>query len=310
MSLEDSFNKAAQGLATEAAPQGQAAPAPTATETTTPAGQAPSVPAAPAAPEAKAEDKAPKEWDGKPDTLVGELKQDPKAIQRAYTRKAMALAEAEKKLQEYNGLDKAEIDAYRQWKQQQVQQRQQEVVNSAPAPTQLTPEQYEIIKNDPVAFNAYVQNQINAGINQAAQVLVPQLNALQQENATKHWEGVISDFGEVHPDMWEMHEAGLFKPILEAVVKQGGTLDDAYAQASKTWTSIKAKAELEAQAGVRAKREASSMAGTNSGSDDVVYADSKADAFSKAFDLAVSKKEGLPKDAIISPRGRVKVRTK
>jgi t-SNARE complex subunit (syntaxin) len=307
MSLEESFNKAAEGLAKTEAPQGQATEAPEAAKTQN-TGQAEAT--TQTAPDTTSKETKEREWDGKPETLPTELKQDPKAIQRAYTRKAMALSDAEKKLKEYEGFNKEELNAYRQWKQQQELERQQKLVQQPVAPIQLTPEQLEAVKNDPNLFNQYVQSLVNAQVQQAAQTIVPEIQRMKYDNAVSQWERVIADFGEVHPDMWEMHEAGLFQPILDSVVEAGGTLEDAYSQASKIKEAFRVKADMEAQARVQAKREASSNPGTSSATDDVVFVDDSRSVIEKAFDLAVSKKEFVPKDATVSPRGRVKVRKK
>ncbi len=304
MSLEASFDKAAEGLAQAATPEGQVAPAP---EVVKPSqGQVAPVPAAPE--KAPEKGQADREWDGKPDSLPNELKQDPKAIQRAYTKKAMALADAEKRLKEYEGLNKQEIDSYRQWKQEQEVARQRQLVQQPPQPTQLTTEQFEYIKNNPEAMQQYVQSLVNAQINQAAQTIMPEIQQMKYQQSLAEWERTIADFGEIHPDMWEMHEAGMFKPILEDIVKSGGTLDDAYNKCAQIRDALRAKAVEEAQVGIRAKKEGSSLSGTTSASDDTVFVENSKDALDKAFDLAFSKKEYVPKDATIVPRGRVKVR--
>lgn len=306
MSLEESFTKAAEGLAKAAAPEsGQAAPAPEAPQTQN-AGQAET--STQTAPETPAPADKEREWDGKPESLPTELKQDPKAIQRAYTRKAMALADAEKKLKELDGIKKEDFEAYRQWKQQQEVARQQALVQQPLPPTQLTPEQMELIKNDPTALTTYVNSLVAAQIQEAAKVIAPQIAQMQQAQSVAQSERMIEDFGAIHPDMWEMAEAGLFKPILEDTVRRGGSLEEAYAQASKIRDAFRTKAEVEAQAGVRAKREAASLSGTTSGADDTVYVDDSRHSLEKAFDLAFSKKEFVPKDATVKPSGRVKVR--
>ncbi len=220
----------------------------------------------------------------------------------------MALAEAEKRLKEYQGINQDEITQLRQWKQQQEVAKQQQMLQTPPQPSQLTPEQYEMIKNDPASMQNYVQSLVNSQLQQAAQVYSQELNQIKYQQSLTQWEQTIADFGEIHPDMWEMHQAGLFKPILEQVVKSGGTLEDAYAQAAQIRDAFRTKAEVEAQKGVAEKRAASSHPGVTTGNDDVVFVDNAKNALDKAFDLAYTKKEYVPKDATVTPRGRVKVR--
>src|SRR5689334_3529911 len=166
MSLEASFDKAAEGLAKEQAPQGQAeAIAPNAAEPSQ--GQVAPTPATPE--KAPEKGQAEREWDGKPESLPNELKQDPKAIQRAYTKKAMALAEAEKRLKDYQGLNQDEINQYRQWKANQEAEKQRQLVQTPPQPAQLTPEQFEYIKANPEAMQQYVQSLVNSQLQQAGQ---------------------------------------------------------------------------------------------------------------------------------------------
>ncbi len=304
MGFEESFNKAAEGLANAQAPQGQASEI--APEVAQPSqGQVAPVPATP---EKAPQGQADREWDGKPESLPNELKQDPKAIQRAYTKKAMALAEAEKRLKDYDGLNKQEIESYRLWKQEQEVAKQRQLVQQPPQPAQLTPEQFEYIKSNPEAMQQYVQSLVNSQLQQAGQFVGQELAQIKYQQSLAEWERTIADFGEIHPDMWEMHEAGMFKPILEETVKTGGTLDDAYNRCAQIRDALRAKAVEEAQLGVRNKREASSLSGTTSASDDTVFVEDSKDALNKAFDLAFSKKEYVSKDQVVTPRGKVKVR--
>lgn len=286
--LEQAFDKAVAGQATPEAPQGQAPEAPSET-VNQPVGQAETTQEAPkeSAPE---EGKTEREWDGKAETLSKELKQDPKAIQRAYTRISMAKAEAEKKLREYEGLDKQEIDAYRQWKTEQARLQQQQTVAQPPLPTQLSPEQMEMIKNDPNLFTQYVQSLVNSQLNQAAQVVGQELQEIKHAQSVAEWERTIADFGEVHPDMWEMHQAGLFKPILEETIKAGGTLEDAYNKSATIRDAFRMKATEEAQARVKEKKNAATFAGTSTSESETIRVDNAQEAFDKAFDLAYNGK--------------------
>lgn len=306
-SIEEAFDKAAEGQAGEA-PKGQAnPPAPTDSEQKPNTGQAAdSTQPAPGSPPADKE----KVWDGKAETLVDSLKQDPKAIQRAFTQKAMALAEAEKKLKGYSGMTQEEIKAFQDWKQQQEVLKQQQLQQQPLAPQQLSAEQFELVRNNPEALQAYVQSLINANLQQAAQVYGKELETLKYNQSLAQWEQTISAFGEVHPDMWEMHESGLFKPILDMTIKQGGSLEDAYATASRIRDAFRAQATLEAEERIKSKQDGASLPGVTSGADTVVFADNAGDALNKAFDLAFTKKEYVPKDATVRPTGRVRVKKK
>lgn len=289
-SLATSFDKAVEQVQAKADSKEQPAEA-TQVTATQPAGQANSQ----EAPNSSTPTEPSKrEWDGKPETLADELKQDPKAVQRAYTRIAQARAEADKKAKEledrvkaYEGtLDPKELEAYKNWKLQQA---------AAKPVTELTPQQMQAVMKDPALMQQYLNTIVNQRLAEAYQVIGPEIAASRQQRETDHWAQVISDFGEVHPDMWEMHKSGLFKPILEATVKAGGTLEDAYKSASQIRDSIRAEEINRAQAQVQQKRDMSSFSGRTSASDNVVLANNKREAFDAAFNLAWDKKQGTVK---------------
>lgn len=300
--IDAAFDKAAAGQAETSAPQGQVEEAPATATTTQPVGQAKETQEAPK--EEAPKGQADREWDGKPDSLANELKQDPKAIQRAYTRIAMAKAEAEKRLKEFEGIESKDLAAVKEWK---ANQQRQQVAQPIP-PQQLTPEQMELIKSDPNTFNTYVQSLVNEQLKGAAQYVNNELAAIKYNQSVTEWERTLADFGEVHPDMWEMHEAGLFKPILEATLKSGRTLEDAYADCAKIRDSFRTKAVEEAQKGIRQKRENASLPGNGVEAEDVTYASNKRDAFDKAFSLAYEKKQSPKAGETIRPQGRVRVK--
>lgn len=292
MGLDEAFNLAATNL--QATPVGQ-------TEASAPQGQAEQAPSNVAsAPVGKAEttqeapEKAPEQGQAEQETQeTGELPKDPKAVQRYLTKLSMAKAEAEKKLKEYEQhVNLQEIDQYNRWKEQQKQQ----VVNQPAMPSQLAPEQWNLIKDDPQQVNAYIQNIVQANLQQAANVVGQELAQIKHTQAVTEWERTIADFGEVHPDMWEMHKTGLFKPILEATVKAGGTLDDAYAQAARIRDGIREAEVARSQTRIKEKKSAASFPGNTPSADAEVFTvDKKSQVIDKAFDLAWNKKPGKVK---------------
>lgn len=304
MGLEEAFDSAAQELLkqkegqAEESPQGQeeAAPEPEANQ---PEGQAKS---GQEAPEQKLE------WDGNEESLPNALKQDPKSIQRSFTRLSMAKAEIEKKLKDYEGLNKAEIDEYRVWKQQQEIARQQQVLQNPPAPTQLTAEQLELIKNDPQAMTQYVNALVQTQLQQAAQFVTQDIQQLKHAHSVADWKEKIIAFSQEHPDMNDLHQAGILEPILVETIKNGGTLEDGYNKAAAIRDNIAAAQRAKEKELVAKKKAATTLSGTSTNNDDAVFAKDKNEAFEKAFDLAYQKKEYVPKDATVSPRGRVKIK--
>lgn len=293
--IEQAFDtafKATEGQAQPTEPKGQpeAAPKP---EATLPAGQAKITQEAPKeAPKSKEEGQAKREWDGKEETLSTELKQDPKAVQRYLTRLSTTKAELENKLKGYEGIDKAEVEAYRAWKQQQSNQ----VINTPPQPTQLTNEQWNLIKDDPAKVTAYVNSLVQAQLNDAAKVVYGDLQKIKYEQSVAQWEKTISDFGQAHPDLWDMHENGLFKPILDETLKQGGNFEDAYAKACLIRDSMYQARDSQIQNRVKEKKNASTLApNTTSKEPDIVYVDDKRKTLDAAFNLALEGKKATVK---------------
>lgn len=237
------------------------------------------------------------------DETNGELPKDQKDVQRYITKLTTAKAEAERKLQEYQKhVNLQEIEQYNKWKQEQ----QNQVAQTPLLPVQMTAEQWNMIKDDPMKVTEYMQSIVQANLNQAAEAVGQELNQIKHTQAVAEWEKNIQDFAKEHPDMWELHEAGLFKPILEATVKAGGSLEDAYLQSVKIRDGLRQKAQAEAQTRVKQKKDASTFTGTAAADMETVVVDKKSDVFEKAFDLAYDKKGTVKSDQTVRPTSRVK----
>jgi hypothetical protein len=288
------------GQSAPAAPQGQAAPA--APQSATPSTPAPTGQAdAGKAPNLEGADNW--EYDGNLNAVPPQFQKFAKGLQRHFTQRSMTEAEIRRKGQEYDQFVASEdFKRFQQWRQQQVSGQGQPQVapqGQQPAnPTIINAQEWEDAQLDPTGQKAQglIDRVVQARLNQAVQVYGGQLQQLQQAQEKTRFDNALSSFADANPDVLELHETGLMKPLLQEEMASGkhktyeAAIHAAYQRSAQARDNIKAALMAEQQKLAAQKKDAIVMNSAATGSSDVIYVD-KNDAFSTAFENAMSGKK-------------------
>ncbi len=239
------------------------------------------------------------EWDGDVNKLPPELQTWAKKAQRHLTKKAMADSELRNMGQEFQQFQSSEDwRSFQSWKQNRGQ-----VVSQPITPTQspqaqplVSQQEWEEAQLDPMKFNGLVDRLVSDKINQAAQMYGQELQQLRSTQQVTQFQNVLADFAEVNPNVLELHELGIMKPLLEEEMRGGkhksyeSMVNSAYERANQIHDTMKAKALQASQGRVLEKKGAVINTGTTSAEADVVYAD-KGRTFDEALNQALQGKK-------------------
>lgn len=287
---------------------GQSAPAPT--------GQAPAAAPQQATPnnaapsgQADAGNKAPNlegadnwEYNGDLNAVPPQFQKFAKGLQKHFTQRSMSEAEIRRKGQEYDQFVASEdFKSFQQWRQQQANGGQQVAPQRAPAntnPTLINQQEWEEAQLDPSGQKAQslIDRVVQARLNQAVQTYGGQLQQLQKAQEQTRFNTALSDFADANPDVIELNEMGVMKPLLQEEMSSGkhktyeSAINAAYQRSAVARDKIKATLMQEQQKLVEQKKGAIVMNSTATGNSDVVYVD-KNDAFSTAFENAIQGKK-------------------
>lgn len=276
--------------APSAPPETTAAPAePTAAAPQTPAANGSPAPAAgPAAPTDKPT------WDGKLESLK-DLPQDPvehaKSVRRYLTKErekdAQRTADIRSKAEQYEKLQSdPALAQFQQWKQSQQNG------SSAAAPSQAQPlwteNEWNEAQINPSKMAELVQRGIAHGVDQQIQQYAPIVQQVQQKQAFLERSQEVQEFGELHPDMWDMYEAGIMRPLVQSIVDSGkGSIADAYEQAKKIEAYYNNGAQAKAQGRILEKKNAVTAAPSSAGEPSVIWANDRAEANRLSIENAI-----------------------
>lgn len=298
MISEQAFEKAVTSTAqgNPAEPAAPVTPDPTPAADTAPKSEpVAAVPeATPATPAAATADQ---EWDGDVNKLPTELQGWAKKAQRSLTKKAMAASEDIRLGQELKKFQESQDwKAFQQWKQQPT--APQPVAPVQAQQGAVTQREWEEAQLDPSGqkFSELVDRQVQAKINEAAQMYGAELNQLRTTQQVTQFQQVLSDFADLHPDAVDLHNKGILKPFLEEEMKSGrhkshdAAVNAAYERATAVRDAIKADAMNFAQARVAEKRNAVVSTGTAVNEANIAYVD-KANTFDEAFNFAIQGKK-------------------
>lgn len=262
------------------------------TQTTATNGSAPAAQATQAAPVAPTEKT---EWDGNLESLK-DLPKDQvehaKSVRRYLTRErekdAQRTADIRAKADQ---LEKIQSDPqfaqFQQWKQgQQFQVPQQAAAAQPQMP--WTENEWNEAQLNPAKMAELFQRGIQHGVQQQISQYAPIVQGLQQKQAFLESAQTVQDFGELHPDMWDLYEAGIMKPIVQSLVDSGkGSIADAYAEAKKIEAHYRNQAQQFAQGQVLAKKNAVTAAPSSAGEPSVIWANDKQEWERITYDNAV-----------------------
>lgn len=286
------------GQSATPAPTGQAGAAPTkeATPNSAPTGQAD---AGNKAPNLEGADSW--EYDGNLNSVPPQFQKFAKGLQKHFTQRSMTDAETRRKGQEYDAFVASDdFRNFQAWKQQS--QQGQPVQGQQPTeprnPNLINQQEWEDALLDSSGSKAQniIDRVVQARLNQAVQMYGGQLAQLQKDQQKAKFENTLSSFADVNPDVLELHEMGLMKPLLQEEMQSGrhktheAAINAAYQRSVSARDAIKAKLIADQTKMVAQKREAITENGSTSGDSSVVYVD-KNDAFATAFENAMQGKK-------------------
>lgn len=296
MSIESAMPPLGDGQVAPPTPQGESTPTPDKSGTQ---GSAPSGQADPKAPNLEG---APDTWeyDGNPNTVPPQFQKFAKGLQRHFTQRSMTEAEVRRKGQEYDQFVQSEdYKAFQAWRQQQQSNGQPAAPQGQPQnPTLISQNEWEEAQLDPTGMRAQalIDRVVQARLQEAVQAYGGQLQQLQHTQQRTEFNSTLSDYADANPDVIELHEMGLMKPLLEEEMASRkhrtyeAAISAAHQRASQARDSIRARVLQEQQQLVNDKRNAVVNNGTGSGEQTVVHVD-KGDAFATAFENAANGKK-------------------
>ncbi len=283
---------------------GQAAPAPTGqptnaapTNNATPATQQPSGQAEPKATNLEGADNW--EYDGNPNAVPKQFQKFAKGIQQHFTKKSMSEAELRRKGQEYDQFTQSdEFKNYQAWRSQQNGQPTAQPQAQPQNPALISQQEWEEAQLDPSGqkAQALMDRVADAKVQAAIRQYGGQINQIRQEQNLTKFNTALSDYADANPDIMDLHQMGLMKPLLEEEYASGkhrtheSAIAAAHKRASDAHQQVKARLMEEQQKLVEAKRDATVTQGTGTGEANVVIVD-KNNAFETAFENAVAGKK-------------------
>lgn len=279
---------------------GQAAPAPTGqteaapTNNATPGTQQPSGQAEPKATNLEGADNW--EYDGNPNAVPKQFQKFAKGIQQHFTKKSMTEAELRRKGQDYEQLTQSEdFRAFQEWKNQRNGQSQGQPQPQPVNPAMITQNEWEEAQLDPsgVKAQALMDRVADAKVQAAIAQYGGQIQQIRQEQNVTKFNTALSDYADANPEIMDLHEMGLMKPLLEEEYASGkhrtheSAIAAAHKRASDASQRVKTRLLEEQQQLVEQKRDATVVQGTGTGEANVVYVD-KNNAWETAFENAAN----------------------
>ncbi len=295
--IEAAFNKATEAGKQEVAPAveaGKPIQAPTPTEPVAAQDNKGKVEAQPTPTEKQSD-----EWDGDVNKLPPELQTWAKKAQATLTKKAMAEAELRRQGQEYSELKQSEDwKRFQELKNQFKAQPTPQASSPATEAVGITPEEWEAAQLDSTGqiANQLIQREIARKIDAAAEQYGTVVNSLEQKTRNAEFKSTLSEFTDMHPDVQELFEDGIYEPLLQQEMKFGShksyesAIQAAYDKGMKIKVAAEARALQKTQGRIAEKKGAVSATGISTGELTNVEVP-KEDVFQKAFDAAFSGKK-------------------
>lgn len=246
-------------------------------------------PAAPATPEVTTPEKPEKEaWDGNLESLKDLGKDEVERalkMRRYLTKETQKLAEAKKKAEEYERI-KAD-PRFQQF--MSGNQQTQPTPNQQPEQQALwTESEWQEAQVNPSKMAELFERGVNAKVQEVASQYAPVIQELEKKQAFVERSAEIQDFASIHPDIWDLYEAGIMKPLVREIVDTGqGTIADAYEKAKNIETFFKQKAQQVAQGRVLEKKAAVAATPSPASEPSVIWAADREEAKRIAFENAL-----------------------
>lgn len=232
------------------------------------------------------------EWNGNVDEVEPPFRKRALGMQRYLTKRTQELSDSQRKAEEF---DRIKADPlYQQFlttrgQQQQVQTQAPQAFGLDPAQV-VSPNEWAQMGLDPAVGNM-VNKLVESRLMAAEQNVIGKLQELQARQAQIERSTEISDFAELHPDFWELYDAGILKPLVTQMVDSGqGSLPEAYEKAKAIKDSFTKKAMHDSQQRVTQKKAAFSSPPTPSSASETIWVDNPQDSFRAAFENALLNK--------------------
>lgn len=229
------------------------------------------------------------EWDGNLESLKDLGKDEverAKGMRRYLTKKTQEISEAQKKAQEY---DKLLSDP-------RIQQALNGQASQPVAPQQAQPlwseNEWAEAQVNPAKMSELVERSVQARVNQVAAQYAPLIEQLQNKQTFVEKSQEIDEFARVHPDVWDLYEAGIMKPLVREIVDSGqGTFAEAYEKAKSIEAFYKRQATQEAQGRIQEKKAAVTATPSPTNEPSVIWANDREEAKKLAFENAILGKK-------------------
>lgn len=242
------------------------------------------------------------EWDGNLESLKDlptDQVEHAKSVRRYLTKErekdAQRNAEIKTKAEQFDRIrqDPA-LAEFQQWKQSQ--QFRNGNGQQAPAQPQVpwTADELAEAQVNPSKLGELMQRGIQAGVQQQIQQYAPIVQQLTQKQAFIERSQEVQDFAEAHPDIWDLYDAGIMRPLTQSIVDSGkGGIAEAYAEAKKIEAHYSNRATAAAQGRVLEKKAAVTATPSAASEPSVIWVDKgdRATADRISFENALQDKK-------------------
>lgn len=238
------------------------------------------------------------EYNGDRNAVPKEFQNYVKGLDRYVTKKDQSLAEARRKAEEYDKLVNSE--EYKLLQQSRTQNTSTAAQPQSQGPIVTQDELDAIMLGDVNALQSVIDRRTQAAIEAKAREFEAQLQPLHQLTAKQReieTAEMVQSFAQLHPDFNELVES--YGDYMESAVRQGMSLEQAYASTKELENKAYAKFEAKHKKLIEEKKNGSVVSTTVTGTPDVVYADNEDQAKRLAIELTL---KGDPRQVHIKPK--------
>lgn len=235
----------------------------------------------PAPPEKKDE---PFVWDGGVENLPDELKSRGDGMLKHMHKVTQEAAQTKRDADaKYNELvEHPEFKEFLKWQET----KQAGLPPAGQGSPTISEEELLAAQTDPQHFSDLLNKGINAAVQPLAQEAMKQISQLKYEMELGKREREIESFSQTHKDFWDI-DTRIMKAVIEdVVVKNKGSLEDAYQQAKLLDKQYLEKAQSNLNQQIKDKKSAVTASPSKPGEPDVIYADNAKDATRIAYENA------------------------
>lgn len=212
------------------------------------------------------------EYTGDRNAVPKPLQNYVKGLDRYWTKRSQAFADAERKAKEYDQW--VNSDGYKQYQQFMAQQQSPTGFSQPQAPQapMVTQEEADaILSGDTKVLESVIARSVEAKVAEKERAYQAQIAPIAMKQKELETGEMVKSFAELHPDFWELYDAG-YEDYLLTSIKNGAPLEVAYSNVKKMEQAALARAEEKHKKIIEEKRNGSVVGKTVTGTPDVVYA--------------------------------------